>query len=310
MNLSISTLINPLYHVSFVKRAWFIFLFSIICFINIFSQTKVEISQPELKFINDQLIIKYDILGVKPDDRFKVQLEITDSTGKYIEPYSISGDIGDSISGGSLKSIVWDLAADSVFIDQRLFIEVIVEKMETPEKVVISPVNNDSILVNKEQEAIQQGNEVSTLSESEKPEVKIPVYKKNNFLLSMVFPGWGLTRLSNGKPYWLLGIAAVGCFATSIYFDRLAVSSYDDYKNSMDPIESDNYFNNAETQVLISNICAYSAIAIWVVDLGVVAIRANHLHKSMADRNLSYITFGTAYATGFYAPGLSVKYHF
>jgi hypothetical protein len=295
---------------SCAKRIGFICVLSIAYYLNAYSQVKVEITQPTLKLIIDSLFIEYNIKGYKPDEMFSVSLEITDSTGKYIVPTSTSGDIGDSIRGGSLKCIIWNLATDSVFIDQRLFVEVIVEKIDTPDEVIILPVKNDSAFASKEQEAIQQANDITTLSESDKSEVKIPVYKKNNFLLSMIFPGWGLTRLSNGKPYWLLGIAAVGCIASSVYFDHLAVSSYDDYKNSVDPVESDNYFNKAETQVLISNICAYSAIAIWVVDLGAVAIRANHLHKSISDKNLGYITFGTAYSNGFKAPGLSVKFHF
>jgi len=303
-------LLDCFYSLSYVKRIVFICFLSIAFSIPTHSQVQVEISKPKLQLINDSVFIEYTIKGYMPEDMFNVFLEITDSAGKYIEPTNISGDIGDSIQGGSLKCIVWDLAADHVFIDQRLFVEVIVEKMETPEKVVISPVKNDSALVFKEQEAIRQATDIYMLNEADKTEVKTPVYKKNNFLLSMIFPGWGLTRLSNGKPYWLLGIAAVGCIATSIYFDHMAVSSYDDYMNSMDPIESDNYFNNAETQRLVSSVCAYSAIAIWVIDLGAVAIRANHLRKSMPDRNLSYITIGTAYYTGINSPGLSLKYHF
>ena len=111
---------------------------SFVCFFppSLFAQDEISVSQSSLKFLNDRLIIKYDILGSKPEDRFRVWLEITDSTGAKIAARFLYGDIGDEVPGGLQKQIIWDLAADSLYLNMDINVEIFATKNIKPVPVV------------------------------------------------------------------------------------------------------------------------------------------------------------------------------
>jgi hypothetical protein len=215
-----------------------------------------SLSQPRLSVSNDNLIIKYDILDASSGDKFYIWMEVTDSLGKRVGAYSLNGDIGDSIKAGLNKQIVWNLQADNIFIDNTINIEIFAEKLVKHEIVP-----------------------------EEKPITEIPVPAREkvktgkHLLQSAVFPGWGLTSLTKGKPYWLLGVAGVGCIATSYYYNQQAHSSYDEYLESSDD-DITGYYDDAVAQGYISKAFAWSAAAIWIADLGIVTIKAASMNKS------------------------------
>jgi hypothetical protein len=281
--------------------------FSSACFTTLYSQGKVEMTQPQLMLVNDTLIIRYGFIGSKPWDVFKVKVEITDSSGKSIPAKSFVGDIGDSIYGGQQKIILWNMAADNIYVSQNIYVEVISEKLAAVEIPVVQSGSGDSL---PDQPA--DYNTAAKKSETATAEKKDKTtgYKKNNILLSAVVPGWGLTRLSNGKPYWLIGVAGFGCIAASVYFNRQAVTNYDNYKESMVIDESADYFNKAEQQYLASNILAYSAIAIWVVDLGIVILRDRQVRKSMSGQTLSRLSVGSGYQSITHTAFVTLNYRF
>src|SRR4030042_5312580 len=198
----------------YLKRTIMICFFCFGCYVNILSQVKFEISQPTLKFVNDRLIIKYNILGVNPDDRFKMQLEITDSTGNKIKANSIYGDIGDNVSGVTPKQIIWDLAADSVYLNIGISVEILVTKI-LPAKTDIAGLKDTTIIAARTDSSLAEKH--VKVSEKEKKSTSYKSVKTgSNLILSTLVPGLGLTRLSEGKPYWILGIAGYGCLASSV----------------------------------------------------------------------------------------------
>jgi len=73
------------------------------------------LSQPQLNFKNNRLIIKYDMQEVSSKDKFNIELEIRDSDGQEVKARSLYGDIGKDIDGTGGKQIIWDLAADEDF---------------------------------------------------------------------------------------------------------------------------------------------------------------------------------------------------
>jgi len=263
------------------------------CYVNTLSQVKFEISQPTLKFVNDRLIIKYDILGINPDDRFKVQLEITDSTGNKIKANSIYGDIGDNVSGTSPKQIIWDLAADSVYLNIGISVEILVTKI-LPPKPDIADLKDTTIVAIKTDSSLAESHVL--VSEKEKGSTSYKSVKTgSNLILSTLVPGLGLTRLSEGKPYWILGIAGYGCLASSVYFNRLASSNYDKYLDSSRTDEFDTYYNTGEKQYHASKVLAWSAVAIWVTDLGITWIKAAKMKSSGTKSKLSSFSVGSSF---------------
>jgi len=283
----------------------FFCFYSVICFMPLFGQGGVEMTKPHLMIVNDTLIIRYGFVGSKPWDVFNVRLEITDSAGKAIPARSFSGDIGDSIYGGQQKIILWNMAADNIFISQQIFVEVISEKLDAIEIPVAGPLRSDSLVGQQadygEPKMIKPGNEREETTTS---------YKKNNVLLSAFVPGWGLTRLSNGKPYWLIGVAGFGCIGTSVYLNRQAAANLDSYKKSIVMEESSDYFSTAEQQYLTSNILGCTAIAIWVIDLGITVLRVQRIRNSISGRNLSRLSVGSGYQSNTNTTFLTMNYRF
>lgn len=166
----------------------FIIAFSVILcswVIQGYSQSQITVSTPEMTLNENNLEIQFDILNSTPEQKFDVRIEITDSEGKRIQSRSLSGDIGDRITGGRDKVINWNLTADKITMDAGLFFQVLAE-------------------LSREANA--------------KPELT----RKNIILQSLPFPGLGLSKQNPGKPHWLRGVAGYSCVAGSIAFISLS----------------------------------------------------------------------------------------
>jgi hypothetical protein len=253
-------------------------------------------------------MIKYDILGANSDDKFYIWLEITDSSGIELSAYTLKGDIGDSIKAGANKQIVWNLFADSIFINNTINVEIIAEKIIIPEiisekkdlpEIPSDEDKKEDIAENKESNRVIEEPLVATL--------KVKVGK--HLLQSTIFPGWGLTRLSKGKPYWLMGVAGMGCIASSIYFNQRAHSSYNDYMNSSDD-DIIGYYDDAIVQGNISKVFAWSAAVIWLADLGIVSIKASSVNKSYRRSKLNALSIASCIDSNTDTPMLTLHYNF
>lgn len=86
------------------------------------------LTQPRLDFDGTKLQVSYDIITDNSSDRFYVWLEIQRSNGEPIQAKSLEGDIGEFISGGTNKHIIWVPENDSVFLDEDISVEVKAEK--------------------------------------------------------------------------------------------------------------------------------------------------------------------------------------
>ncbi len=349
-----------------------------VVFFDCTGQVRAKISQPQLTLINDSLIIDYNIVDAGPNDMFNIKLEITDDAGAKINATTLTGDIGDTIMGGINKQIIWDLSADSIFLNTSINVELIAKKIIKLEIVApeidltyvpadesneekdmteipadeskeedLTEVTPDERIeekdmaeipadLSKEEEDVTEipadeikeekeltetpadevtKEDISDKEESskviEEPVVTAPKVKTGNHILqSAVFPGWGLTEMSKGKPYWLIGVARTGCIASSIYLNRKAYSNYDNYLESNDREKSNTYFDNAKTQDNISKTLAYTAAAIWVADLVIVGIRAGNMNKSYRKNSLSAFSLGSYIESNTDTPMLSLYFNF
>jgi len=244
------------------------------------SQTTVEISKPYLEVKANTVNIYYNIINSHPTDKFRIWLEITDSTGNVINPNALYGDFGNDVSGGNNKIIKWDLTSDSVFVDTGLFFRIFAEKLPSEKtEDIILPVKKDI-----------------------KPGIAI--------FQSLLFPGWGLSAIHKRQPHWIKGITAYGLITTSIIYNRKAISSYDDYLNTSDIQNINRFYDNSVKQDNISEICAYTAIGIWAIDLFWTLNSVSKIKKDKKYSQTKGISINPEYNHSIKTPLLTVRYNF
>lgn len=269
-----------------------VYLFFISCFINVLGQEEVKLSKPQLQVVNDSLIIEYNILSGNQADKFNIRLKITDTTGTIIIAKALYGDIGDSVSTGFNKKIVWNLAVDNVYINRGINIEILAKKLSMP--VTVSVEKMDKAIIATTAENKEVSNEKSLVITDNPKKMVHSAGTGKNILLSAILPGSGLTRLSNGKPYWIIGIVDAGCIATSFYFNKKSSSNYNRYLNSSDAVEFDPYYDLAIRQQALSKVFAWSAFAIWAIDMGIVSSKAAKKNKALKNNKMSSFKIGSS----------------
>ncbi|MEZ5071036.1 MAG: hypothetical protein R2751_08725 [Bacteroidales bacterium] len=82
---------------------------------------------------------------------------------------------------------------------------------------------------------------------------------------SVVFPGWGLTRL-HGSPHWIKGIASYACLSGAIACNRLSLRSFERMEAADSNIDAQSLFKASVRQDRLSEGLAYAAAGIWAVD--------------------------------------------
>ncbi len=122
-----------------------------------------------------------------------------------------------------------------------------------------------------------------TLAKSSKEVVPVG----SHLIKSMLFPGFGDYRIKNGKHYFLYGLLGYAGVIGAIQYNNKAITAYNNYTSSLDPTLSDNYFNEAKSNQLISSILGLSAAAIWTVDLSSVLIRSQRVNKRINEPDFS-----------------------
>jgi hypothetical protein len=271
-----------------MKASYLILLIGIlICPLNTFyAQKAVQVTKPVLSLQENRINISYDLINTSPEERFTIRIEATDSQGNLIHARALSGDIGDGIPGGRNKLITWDIEADSIYLDEEIYIQVFAAGTPVMEQADLS-VNDVATPVSEKQ------------------------FSRTGIILqSLVLPGLGLSRMHRGQPHWIRGVVGYGCIAGSVYLNRKAVSSYDAYRNPADPDEVDALFNRALQQDNISEILGYAAAGVWIADfvwtfIGSSALNQEHIHAGMG-----MLSLGAAVEPVSRIPVLALKIQF
>jgi hypothetical protein len=205
----------------------------------------VKVDLISLEVVNKKLEINYNFVKSKKTQRFNVWVEITNSTGEKLNARALSGDIGDNLMGGEGKKIFWDYNADGVVINEEIEVEV---------KATVSTVKG----------AVNTG---------------------GAFARSLLMPGWGLSYIDQGKPYWLIGVAGYACLGSSLYLNSSSNSNYDKYLNSTNPDEINSYFNKSQSQRSTSKALAVAAIGTWSFSMVWTLVKATKKNKSLTTMN-------------------------
>ncbi len=265
----------------------------------------IQVSDPRLEMKDNRLLISYDILNSGPVDKFIVNLQVTDANGKSVNTHSLSGDIGEGISGGENKKITWDPEADSIYLDADIFITLFATRVSPPEPV-ITP--KESI------PAEHTGRDDLMKEDHVKEDIPENVYAKEFSRAGLIFqslalPGLGLSRLT-GKPHWLRGVAGYGCIAGAIVFNKVAIATYQDFKMAETIDGAASMLAEAARQDNISEALAYSAIGIWVVDLIWTVTGTSEIGKRPLYGEVKGLSFRTGFDPRLKVPLVGFSYSF
>lgn len=284
--------------------------------INLRAQTGVKVSQPELSLKGGKVQIAFDLLNSSRSEKFTVRVEITGESGNHIPARSLTGDLGEGVPGGNNKKIIWDIEADSIFLDEEIFVEVYALPEAPPEAEIIPEEQEDTAETiseeTVEEEAKEPVEEKTTEPVAEEPPEESSgkeLSRTSLIIQSLAFPGLGLSRLT-GSPHWLRGVAGYGCLATSVILNRSGYNTYQDYLNSEDPNAVDDLFDKAYNAQRTSRILGYAAIGIWAADLAWTIIGTSHMNKDQLSRNRKGFTIGTTVEPVSNVPLIALRYQF
>ena len=264
-------------------------LVSVACF----GQRHTVITHPHAEMEDGLLHISYDIINSGPEDRFYVTVLITDTYGKEVHARSLSGDVGTNISGGKQKEIIWDLKSDQVILEDAVEVVILLEATSPLDSRDSDQEMELSDLWGSEALKGEDGGANRELLEGAATSSEVKTFSRTGLVFqSLLFPGWGLTRLDKG-PHWIKGLAAYACVAGSVYLNGQAVDTYAQIGKQQDYQDKEDLFQQALRQDNISEVLAITAAGIWVVDFIWTLVGSSDLkkrHKKSADTGLSLIT--------------------
>jgi hypothetical protein len=247
-----------------------ILFFSLINFKNACSQTAAKIENTSLETDRGRLIITYDLVDTKPNERFNVWIDISKSSGQEIKARNISGHVGNNIVGGKGLNIIWDYEGEGMDINEEINIQVMAEL------VTVHNLKIERVLVKS---AVFPGWGLYDMD------------KVSPYLLIGV-AGYGTlatTLIYNGK-------------SNNIYQEYLDANDDED--------EARNLWDDYTKKVNMTNLMGITTAAIWVLDLGWSAVRyigkTSKLNAGL-DQN---IHIGYDYDAYGQVPMLSIKYNF
>lgn len=245
-----------------------------------FGQQKTQITDLRLSFRDNRLEILYNLTGGHASDEYRVWVEISDSAGLRIDARSLSGDLGDQISGGTDKKISWDLTKDDAYFDKEIYVIVKAELLSVTKLTKRKP------------------------------------YKKESgygelFIKSAALPGWGLTEIKRGKPFWIVGVSGYACLIASFMYHQKALDTKDEYENSpyISIEKNDELYNKAASQHQTSKWLAYSFAALWIADKIILTIKPGKSVRNMS-LNASGIYFMADYDPVFQNQMFKICYKF
>ena len=255
---------------------------------------------------------------------------MTGESGESIPAVTFTGDVGEHVPGGANKKILWDIEADSVFLDEDIFFQVIALPEKPPEAEItaaaeksreegmaegqdedetLNQAGENSRGPGEEEEPVAEGS-AETAGEGGAPGVATGKEFNRTALIvqSLALPGLGLTR-ATGKPHWIRGVAGYGCLAGAVILNRTAYSDYQSYLDSETTSEVDELYNRARSQKTTSQILGYAAIGVWVADLVWNIAGTSHLNEQQAGMQRG-ISVGAAVEPLSAAPQLCLRYRF
>jgi hypothetical protein len=136
------------------------------------------------------------------------------------------------------------------------------------------------------------------------------VFSRTSLVLqSLVFPGLGLSR-QKGNPHWIRGLAGYGCLAGSVILNRMAISSYEQYKDPGSAENAASCLEQARKQDQVSEVLAYTAAAIWISDIVWTLVGTSGIPWKGTQAERRGLQICPGFDPGVKAPMLALTYRF
>jgi hypothetical protein len=276
----------------------------------------LRVSEPRIELRDNTLHITYDILESDATDEFTVELVITDEDGQRIHAATLKGDVGDMVTGGNNKHIIWDLTTDRIELDAEIFVKIRVKAIPPAEHVVVPPFREESVQEPQNEPGVKEQPVEETTGSKRLGADTSPASSANKGLnrtglvvQSFALPGLGLSRVT-GKPHWIRGVAGYGCIAGSIILNNMAVNTYSGIMELSDYEAKDELYQESVTQDQVSEVLAYTAAAVWVTDIIWTLVGTSGLNRSAHSINKEGFSLHTAFEPAIAIPMIGIAYRF
>jgi hypothetical protein len=137
----------------------------------------------------------------------------------------------------------------------------------------IKPGTNKRIEWIPEEDAIYLDEDITVELKSE---MYVKAFNKGSALgLSAIVPGLGLTKIKNGKPWWVTSIPAYGALAGGLVIYNSSNNTYDAYLAGTTDPERTDLWDKLQKQRNLSSALFISSAVIWVSNMVWVAATPN-----------------------------------
>ena len=262
-------------------------ILNIIIPLNLSAQSKARIEHVDFFPDGSTLIITYDIVKYKSNETFRIWVDVYTESGNKIAAKALTGDVGENVTGGENKRIIWDMEADQAYLDEDIAVVVLAES----ETIKAGKIPEKEPKPVKEKQAVK----------------KKGISVGGALGLSLILPGLG-RRVATGKgAAWLWGVAGYGCLGGAFYMNNSAYNKYEEYKDATTTSDRDDLYKKARNYDLYSKVLIGAAAAIWVVDLIVTGVKAGKVRKSGYEQRFS---FNAGYDPYIQQPLIGLRYRF
>lgn len=116
-------------------------------------------------------------------------------------------------------------------------------------------------------------------------EVKAEKYTKTynkgpTLFRSMIFPGWGQSKINNKKSWILAGVVIYGVATGGLVTNNRSHNTYDTYKTEEDFLKRNDLFETSQKELKLSRTLIFSAVTAWTVNIFWVVLTPN-VHKPL-----------------------------
>ncbi len=281
----------------------------LLCIVHFSSaQTAFQVSDPTLELDDHVIRITYDIVNSTPADRFRVGMHITDTEGRTIFPKTVLGDIGGDVTGGSHKEIRWNLEADQLYLNEKIFVELYASVIPSSRPGYSQTGIDEQTVTDHTPPAVDQGETSAHIRSSN------TAFMGNHsgagiMLQSLVVPGMGLSKIT-GKPHWIRGMAGYACLGGAIYFNTQSIKTYQEIEDYPTYDQRYDQLQKSITQDHVSEILAYSALGIWITDVIWNLTGLSSLKKRSMYGKAKGISFNTDVDPVTFTPMAGITYSF
>jgi len=213
--------------------------------------TKAKVANVDFNLIDNELVITYDLLNTKPNEKFQIIIKISKEDGKQIDAKTLKGDVGENISGGIGKKIIWSVSSDIAYLDDQINVEV--------------------------------------LANHQNPKIINPTSKGKAILLSTIYPGLGSAKITLKNVHLIKGVLAYGSVAGSFYFKNKSQKTFSEYQESSSTADRDKLYDQSIKEDKNSTILMYTAGAIWLIDYVTILISENRSQQKGLKSQVVYL---------------------